>query len=330
MTTSRPDITVRKRVWPLQAPFAVTGHTWHEVPLAYVRAAGKGGAGHAEGAPLFYRNETADDLVESIEAVLRSRPELLTREHLTESRLPPGAQNAVDCALWDLDCKASGKPVWELAGLGSPRPLETVVTITLDEPRHMGRQAGAHSRCPILKIKLDGKRPADCLKAVRLAAPRARLVVDANCAWTIDELANLEPALVDAGVEMVEQPMPPERDADLTDYRPPYKLCADESCQNVDSLPDIAGKFDMINIKLDKAGGFTASLELARRAKAMGFELMVGNMLGSSLAMAPAYYLGLLCTYVDIDGPVYLTRDCEYGFSIRDGVVAPPPRTLWG
>ena len=323
-------LRAEKRTWPLKAPFAVTGHTWFEVPLVHVTVQRDGIEGHAEGAPLFYRNETADDLVDAIRAAADRGIDLCDPVALADSGLAPGARNAIDSALWDLDCKQSGTPVWQRAGLGEPRPLETVVTITLDEPEAMSAQAAGKRQCPVLKIKLDNRQPADCLAAVRRAAPDARLVVDANCAWTMDELVALEPALLAARVEMVEQPLPPEADGDLEGYRPPYALCADESCQDLDSLPGVVGRFDMINIRLDKAGGFSSSLALAKRAQQHGLELMVGNMLGSSLAMAPAYYLGLICRYVDIDGPVYLERDCEHGMTIRDGVVSVPERALWG
>ncbi len=330
MTAASPTIEVRKRVWPLVEPFAVTNHTWHEIELAYVQATLPGVRGHAEGSPLFYRNETADDLVAAIERLLHTEPEALSRDGLAHLPLPSGARNAIDCALWDLECKSGGCRIGELTGIGPPQPLQTVVTVPLDEPGRMLARAERYSRCPVLKIKLDGDGPAERLAAVRRGAPAARLVVDANCAWTIDELADLEAALAGSGVEMVEQPLSPEDDAALEGYRPPYKLCADESCQTVESLNDVVGRYDMINIKLDKSGGLTQSLALAKEAQRLGLELMVGNMLGSSLAMAPAWHLGLLCTYVDVDGPVYLARDCEHALIIRDGVAAPPAPELWG
>ncbi|MEM9014510.1 MAG: dipeptide epimerase [Pseudomonadota bacterium] len=323
-------VRIEKKRWRRKSPLIIHGYRWDHVDVAtvYVTAGGKTGRG--EGAPLFYFGETADDLVN---ALIQSKARIeggLTRADIPKLALPSGARNALDCALWDLEAKISDTPTFKSAGFENLRPVPFLCTLSIGEPGDMAREAKELSHVPILKLKLDGDRPVEKTAAVRDARPEATLLIDANCAWSPEELATFSPPLKDLGVEMVEQPMPPERDSFLDDYNSPIPLCADESCQTKESLPTLTGKYQLINIKLDKCGGLTPALSLANSAKEMGFDLMVGNMLGSSLAMAPAFLVAQLCRYSDLDGPVEFEKDCDSPMEFRDALVFPPTRELWG
>lgn len=318
----------------MSRPFAVHGHVWTEMRVVRAVAAADGAVGQGEGTPLFYRpEETPEGLAAAIRAVAAAHPGGLDRAALATTMPAGGARNALDCTLWDLEAKRSGTPVWALAGLDAPRPLLTMCTVGLLAPEAAAETAARYAPdFPLLKIKLGGGDGRDLarMEAVRRAAPRARLVIDANAGWTIDELAALAPRLAEMGVELIEQPLPPERDADLDGYVSPVPLCADESCQTPDSVPDLAGRYQFMNIKLDKAGGLTTALAMARQGLALGIRPMVGNMLGTSLAMAPAFILGQLCTFCDLDGPMCLGNDRDPPTVYRDGHMMPPPRELWG
>ncbi|MEM1397203.1 MAG: dipeptide epimerase, partial [Pseudomonadota bacterium] len=243
--------------------------------------------------------------------------------------LDGGARNALDCALWDLEAKIEGKSIAELVCAPPLKPVPALVTVTLDTPEAMGAKAASYSSFPVLKLKLDGDQIVERVRAVRTARPDADIVIDANCAWDIDTLKSVADDLSGLGVKMVEQPLPASSDRDI-DATFPFPLCADESCQTEDDLPSLVGKFQMINIKLDKCGGLTAALALADKAQAMGFDLMVGNMLGTSLAMAPSHVIAQRCAFADLDGPVSLVEDYPHGMAYDDAVIAPPTKDLWG
>jgi L-alanine-DL-glutamate epimerase-like enolase superfamily enzyme len=245
--------------------------------------------------------------------------------------LPPGgARNAIDCALWDLEAKASGRRIWELTGV-APKTLTTVFTIGIEAtPEIMAAHAAAATAYPLLKVKLDGFQPLERVQAIRRARPDARLVVDANQGWNLVQLQALAPAFAELGVEMIEQPLPRGADAALEGYRSPVPLGADESCLHLGELDSAAKRYQMINIKLDKTGGLTHALELARAARARGLGLMVGCMAGSSLAIAPAFVVGCLVDLVDIDGPLLLKRDRLPGLVYSRGRVQPPEKEVWG
>jgi L-alanine-DL-glutamate epimerase-like enolase superfamily enzyme len=287
----------------------------------------EGGAeGRGECVPYARYGETLD----SVAAQIAALPERLDRAALAEA-LPAGAaRNAVDCALWDLEAKRAGRRVWEIAGLAAPGPLVTAYTLSLDTPEAMRAKAAANAHRPLLKIKLGTPEDMPRLEAVRAGAPEARLIVDANEGWTAEVYADLAPHLLRLGVEMVEQPLPAGADDALGDMARPLPVCADEACHDRASLPALAGKYDMVNIKLDKTGGLTEALALRDAARAAGYRVMVGCMVGSSLAMAPAVIAAQGAEVVDLDGPLLLAEDREAPLVYDAEGVHPPEAALWG
>jgi L-alanine-DL-glutamate epimerase-like enolase superfamily enzyme len=254
----------------------------------------------------------------------------LTRAALQDA-LPAGAaRNALDCALWDLEAKQSGKRVWELAGIGAPPPVTSAMTLSLDTPENMAEAARASAHLPLLKLKVTGHGDLERVTAVRHGAPDSRLIVDANEGWQADMLDSLLPALAGLGVEMVEQPLPADDDDALLGREFAIPVCADEACHTRADLNRLHGRYPMINMKLDKSGGLTEALALVQEARARGFQIMVGCMVGSSLAMAPAHLLTPFADYVDLDGPLLLARDCEPGLRYEGTIVHPPEAELWG
>jgi len=245
--------------------------------------------------------------------------------------LPAGAaRNALDCALWDWTAKAEGIPVWRLAEVPRPQPVTTCFTISLDEPAAMEAAARQAAARPILKIKLGGEGDEQRIAAIRRGAPDARLVVDANEAWTPLTLPRFAEACAKVGVELIEQPLPAADDSALEAFRSPVPLCADESAHGIETLDSVAARYQAINIKLDKTGGLTDALTLAKAAKAKGLRIMVGCMLGTSLAMAPAVLLAGFADYIDLDGPLLLARDRSPGLTFEGSQLLPPPGLVWG
>jgi L-alanine-DL-glutamate epimerase-like enolase superfamily enzyme len=245
--------------------------------------------------------------------------------------LPAGAaRNAVDCALWDLEAKRAGKAVWQLAGLAAPGPEITAYTLSLDTPEAMKAQAAKNAFRPLLKIKLGTQDDMPRLEAVRAGAPKSTIIVDANEGWSAEVYADLAPHLVRLGVELVEQPLPAGEDHALLGMQRPVPVCADESCHDRASLPDLKGKYDVVNIKLDKTGGLTEALALRDAAIAQGYEVMVGCMVGSSLAMAPATLVAQGASVVDLDGPLLLAEDRDEPLIFDNAGVHPPSAALWG
>jgi L-alanine-DL-glutamate epimerase-like enolase superfamily enzyme len=249
---------------------------------------------------------------------------------LTAGLKAGAARNALDCALWDYRAKAAGEPAWRLAGASPPRPLLTCFTISLGTPEAMAAATAEAAGRPLLKIKLGGEGDAERIAAVRRAAPGARLVVDANEAWTVESLPRLAAACADAGVELIEQPLPAAADDGLLGFRSPVPLCADESAHGLGSLAHVRERYGAINIKLDKTGGLTAALELSRAARAEGLRVMLGCMLGTSLAMAPALLPAADADVVDLDGPLLLAADRTPALSFDGSVILPPGPELWG
>jgi L-alanine-DL-glutamate epimerase-like enolase superfamily enzyme len=250
-----------------------------------------------------------------------------------QDAMPPGAaRNALDCALWDIDAKRSGKRVWELAGLKAPVATPTAFTLSIDEPKAMRVKAAANAWRPLLKVKLGGDLAEDLerLAAVREGAPETTIIVDANEGWTADDYARLAPEMARLRVAMVEQPLPVADDAALARMERPLSVCADESCHDRTSLPGLVGKYDYVNIKLDKTGGLTEALALRDAARAAGFRVMVGCMLGTSLGMAPALLVAQGAEVVDLDGPLLLARDRAPGLRYDDMGAHPPAPELWG
>ena len=271
------------------------------------------------------------ETMETVSQQIGELPKDFDRETL-RNILPAGAaRNAVDCALWDLEAKEAGLPVWQLAGLTKPKAIKTAYTLSLDSPEKMNVQAAKNSFRPLLKTKLGGgDDDIERIRAVRAGALSSRIIVDANEGWTPSQYKSLAPTLLDLGVEMVEQPFPAGEDNVLLDLKRILPVCADESCHDRTSLNNLVGKYDMVNIKLDKTGGLTEALDLKQTALKMGFDVMVGCMVGSSLAMAPAVLVGQEVSVVDLDGPLLLSEDRNHKlFYDADGVHPAQPE-LWG
>ena len=306
-------LNVTQDRFPLAEVFTISRGSRTEAQVLTVRVTRAGVTGRGECVPYARYGETLDSVAAQIAA------------------LPAGAaRNAVDCALWDLEAKRAGRRVWEIAGLAAPGPLVTAYTLSLDAPEAMRAKAAANAHRPLLKIKLGTPEDMPRLEAVRAGAPDARLIVDANEGWTAEVYADLAPHLLRLGVEMVEQPLPAGADDALGDMARPLPVCADEACHDRASLPALAGKYDMVNIKLDKTGGLTEALALRDAARAAGYRVMVGCMVGSSLAMAPAVIAAQGAEVVDLDGPLLLAEDREAPLVYDAEGVHPPEAALWG
>jgi L-alanine-DL-glutamate epimerase-like enolase superfamily enzyme len=316
--------------WPTLRPFRITGTTWSEFQSVVVEVSADDQVGRGEALGVYYLHETADKLASQIEAVAGTIRTGIDRASLQELLPPGGARNALDCALWDLEAKLTGRTIWDLTGI-SARPLETVFTIGIEPtPQEMAAKATAAVGHCLLKIKLNADRPSERLRAIRAARPDARIVVDANQAWTFAELRVLAEEFAELGVELIEQPLARGQDAELAGYISPVPLCADESCLHLGELAQAARRYQFINIKLDKAGGLTHALQLARAARELRLGLMIGCMGGSSLAMAPAFVVGCSCDFVDIDGPLLQKSDRLPGLDYTGGRVAVFGPSLWG
>jgi L-alanine-DL-glutamate epimerase-like enolase superfamily enzyme len=249
-----------------------------------------------------------------------------------QSLLPPGAaRNAVDCALWDLRAKTELTPIWRLVGLDAPGPVRTAYTLSLDAPAAMAKAAAENAFRPLLKLKLaGGPEDLERVRAVRAGAPQAKLIVDANEGWSPEDFAALAPPFAELGVALIEQPLPAGKDDALAQLPRPLPVCADESCHVAADLDGLAGKYDAVNVKLDKAGGLTEATALVKAAKQRGMRVMIGCMVGTSLAMAPALILAAEADFVDLDGPLLLARDRQPGLRYEGSTVFPPKPNLWG
>ena len=313
--------------WPVAGAFTISRGSRTEAVVVIVEAHADGHIGRGECVPYARYGETVEGVVTAIEEIgsLASRAELA-------KRLPPGAaRNAVDCALWDLEAKRSGTRTAELAGLPTLKPLATCYTLSLDTPDAMAQRAREASQHPLLKIKLGGgTRDDERIRAIRTARPDARLVADANEGWKPDELEQLLAVAAEARFELAEQPLPAGNDAALAHVHRPLPVCADESAHTIGGLAALRDRYDAINIKLDKTGGLTGALAMSAEARRLGFTTMVGCMLATSLAMAPAMLVAQSADWVDLDGPLLLSRDREHGLAYRDGLVFPPAPELWG
>ena len=322
--------SVHTEVWPASRPFRITGKVWNSFDSVVVELEQDGFVGRGEGLGVYYKDESAEVMIGQLEQIASSVTAGLTRANLQKLLPPGGARNALDCALWDLEAKASGRRIWDLTGV-APKKLTTVFTIGIEStPEIMAQHAAEAAQYPLLKVKLDATQPLERIQAIRKARPDARIVVDANQGWSFAQLKQIAPGFADAGVEMIEQPLPRGGDAELEGYRSPVPLGADESCLHMGELADAAKRYQMINIKLDKTGGLTHALELARAARDRGMGLMVGSMCGSSLAMAPTFVIGCIVDLVDIDGPLLLKRDRLPGIVYERGVGMPFGAEVWG
>lgn len=315
---------------PLASPFVITGHRFTHLDALWVHVNRDGFSGRGEGVGMYYRGETPDTMSQQLEKIRGPLSEGATREDIHELLPSGGARNALDCALWDLECKEAGVSIFELTGV-SAQPLVTVATIGIGSPREMADKALGFSEYPQLKIKLDSEQPMERLRAIRDARPDATLVIDVNQGWSRADLDNHLTSLGELEVAMVEQPLPRGDDHLLEGLDSPIPIGADESLIDLTEYDRVAPLYDVINIKLDKCGGLTEALRLAQRAEADGKMLMVGNMTGTSLSMAPSHVVGQKCRFVDIDGPLLLAEDIEPGLRYwPGGFVDPPTPQLWG
>ncbi|GGD37109.1 N-acetyl-D-Glu racemase DgcA [Sinisalibacter lacisalsi] len=319
-------LSVTEERFPLAEVFTISRGSKSEAAVLTVRVEDTGATGWGECVPYARYGET----LESVRAEIEALPERFTRAEL-QALLPAGAaRNAVDCALWDLEAKRAGKRAWELAGLERPGPEITAYTLSLGTPDDMRAKAAANAHRPLLKIKLGTPDDMPRLEAVRAGAPKSRIIVDANEGWTAEVYADLAPHLIRLGVELVEQPLPAGADDMLAEIARPLPVCADESCHDRASLPGLKGKYDVVNIKLDKTGGLTEALALRDAARAEGFRVMVGCMVGSSLAMAPAVLVAQGAMVTDLDGPLLLAKDRPHALRYDAAGVHPPEAALWG
>ena len=319
-------IQAKVDIFPLAQVFRISRGARTQAEVVSVVIKKNGLTGRGECVPYARYNETSESVIQQIESL----PSDINRQTL-QNTLPAGAaRNAVDCALWDLDCKKMDLPCWQLAGIPMPKELITAYTLSLDEPENMLKQAEKNSNRPLLKIKLGTPNDMPRLEAVRKGAPNSKIIVDANEGWDAETYTKLAPDLVRLGVQLVEQPLPADKDDALIGLPRPLPICADESCHDRNSLPKLIGKYDFVNIKLDKTGGLTEALYLKNKALEDGFKIMVGCMVGSSLAMAPATLIAQNATFVDLDGPLLLAKDRDYGLFYDESLVYSPKKELWG
>jgi len=315
---------------PLASPFVITGYTFTHLHAVWVTLEHEGHLGRGEGVGMYYLGETPESMTTELLAVQNAVEAGATRLDIQNLLPPGGARNALDCAMWDLECKQDGVTIWQKLDL-EPQPLVTVATVGMGTPEEMAQKAVAFSQYPHLKIKLSDDDPITKLAAIREARPDATLVIDVNQGWNFEHLEEFLPALEKLGVAMVEQPLPRGADDELRGFASPIPLGGDESCVSLAEYAEAAGKYDVINIKLDKCGGLTEALQIVEAAGKDGKDLMVGNMTGTSLSMAPSHVIGQFCRFVDIDGPLLLAADIEPGLTYQPGgIVKPPTRELWG
>jgi len=323
-------LSAQAQTWPIRGTFRIARGARTEITVVVATLRHGDFTGHGECVPYARYGET----VEGVMAEILSMKELiaggLSREELQSAMKPGAARNAVDCALWDLEAKISSKSVFELAGIKNPHPLTTAYTLSLDTAEAMAKAARQATDKPLLKLKLGGKGDLERLKAIRAAVPEKRLIVDANEGWSGDQLQLYLDACKDAGVELIEQPLRADCDDALLGLETKAIICADESAHGLDTMALLAGKYQAINIKLDKTGGLTEALKVAEQAKIMDLQIMVGCMLATSLGMAPAMVVGQFASVIDLDGPLLLDKDRENAISYEGSLMHLPSPSLWG
>lgn len=327
---SAPRLTARIERWPIAGAFAISRGSKTEAVVVVAEVTAGGVTGRGECTPYPRYGETPETTLAAVQELEGAVAAGLTRVQL-QAAMPAGAaRNALDCALLDLEAKAAGRRAWEVLGCAAPRERTTAFTISLGTPESMAEAAARAAHRPLLKVKLGGDGDPARISAVRAAAPAAELIVDANEAWTEDNLPQQLAACAAAGVTLVEQPLPAGRDEALARIARPIPVCADESVHARASLAALKGRYDAVNIKLDKTGGVTEALAMAEAARALGFEIMVGCMVATSLAMAPAMLVAAQARVVDLDGPLLLARDRDGGLRYDGSTVYPPDASLWG
>jgi L-alanine-DL-glutamate epimerase-like enolase superfamily enzyme len=319
-------LSARGESFPIRGSFTISRGSKTSADVVLVEAREGVHRGQGECVPYPRYNETVAGALADIAKL----PPGIDRKALQTAMKPGAARNAVDAALWDLEAKTTGTSAWKLAGLPEPRPVVTAYTLSLGTPDAMGKAAAENAYRPLLKLKLGGEGDVARVEAVRHNAPDARLIVDANEAWTPELLPVLLPAMARLGVELIEQPLPAGKDQALKGMKRDVPICADESCHGLETLHELVGLYDAVNVKLDKTGGLTEALLVAEKARSLGFQIMVGCMLGTSLGMAPALLVAQVAQFVDLDGPLLLAQDRPNGIDYRDGLAHPPSAALWG
>ncbi len=322
-------VSLKTLSWPIRGSFTISRGSKTQADTVLVEIGHQGVTGRGECVPYARYGESIDSVIAEITEVIPQLEAGISREEL-QSLLPSGAaRNAVDCAMWDLECKLSNQSIWHKTGL-TAKPLVTAFTLSLDTPEKMEQSAIENAHRPLLKLKLGGPDDLARVQAVRRGAPDADIILDANEAWSLDAYNQLIPELVKLGVSMIEQPFHADEDHVLENLDRPIPICADESCHDRSSLKKVIGRYDMINIKTDKTGGLTEALALKAEAEAAGLQIMVGCMLSSSLSMAPAYVVAQGAKVVDLDGPLLLSQDIDHGFEFENNSMLPFCSELWG
>ena len=324
------ELNIRHRSFPLNAPFRISRGVRHATDVVSVELRQGNACGRGEAVPYARYGESMASVLDEMEAQRKDLCAGMGRDEL-QSRLHAGAaRNALDAALWDLESKLTGVPVWTRLARPAHAPLVTALTVSLDTPEAMQQATARIADAKLIKIKLDADDPAARVAAVRRAAPSARLIVDANEAWSIDILRDVLPALERANVGLIEQPLPAAADAALQGLASSIPICADESCHTTADLPRLLERYQAVNIKLDKTGGLTEAWRLLRAARDAGFRIMVGCMVGSSLGIAPALEVAREAEFIDLDGPLWLENDYAGGVGMQLGLLTPPSAGFWG
>lgn len=326
----KPKLKVSTRSWRLKEPFVIARGSRTTANVIVVELEADGHTGRGEAVGVTYRGETIDELIKQVTQAQAVVEAGATRTELLHFLPAGGARNAIDAAMWDLEAKQSGIPAWKSAKMKSGDSVETAITIGIRSLDAYESAAKALSGHPWIKIKVAKDNPVAAVAAVRRAAPKSRLIVDANQAWELDDLVKFAPELDKLGVDLLEQPLAVGRDEGLAGVRCPIPICADESVNTIDDLAHLVGRYSFINIKLDKTGGLTSALTLAHAAQDCGFRLMSGCMVASSLAMAPAMILAQMCEINDLDGPMLLAEDWQGGIRCDLGKMQPPWPDFWG
>ena len=323
-------LAARRDAFPLATPFRISRGVKTVADVVTVEIAADGTVGRGEGVPYARYGETIDSALAEIEAVRGPIDDGATRDDLLRLMAAGAARNAVDCALWDLEAKLAGRAVTDRLGFAAIAPTATAMTVGLDTPANMAVAARVLATVPLIKIKVDRSDPETQIRAVRAEAPDPRIIVDPNESWTMDEVERLQPLLADLRIDLLEQPLPADDDAALEGFEPLVPIAADESAHVADDIAALRRKYQVINIKLDKTGGLTSALTLLDAARGAGLGVMTGSMISSSLSIAPALIIAAHSTFVDLDGPLWLSADRAGGVRGANGILSPPDAGFWG
>lgn len=320
-------ISARAEAWPLKEAFTISRGSKIEAHVVEVTITDGKHTGRGESVPYARYGETVEGVLAQIQA---AAPKIKSKDDVASVLKAGAARNALDCAFWDLEAKRQGVAAHTLLGVDAPEPTITAYTISLGSPEEMAAKARSVPHLPLLKLKLGGPGDDDRMRAVRIARPDARLIVDANEAWPVELLQDLIDIATACNIEAIEQPLPASADSALRGQKSAVPICADESVHTAEDLPRIARRYDAVNIKLDKAGGLTAALAMVQAAESLGLEIMIGSMVGTSLAVAPAMLIAPFARWIDLDGPLLLAKDRDPPLKIESGLVYPPEAALWG